>query len=105
VRRQGVGSILFKRLIEEARWKGYGALRITTGAQNHAMRALASKFGADLTFRHGESTGKIDLRPQPQVELAKLAVTTPAVAARTMMNINRAYWQLVLQMYGWGRTA
>src|ERR1019366_6394823 len=34
VRRQGVGSILFKRLISEARWKGYSALRITTGAQN-----------------------------------------------------------------------
>jgi GNAT superfamily N-acetyltransferase len=105
VRRQGVGSILFKRLIQEARWKGYGALRITTGAQNHAMRALANKFGAHLTFRQGESTGTIDLKPQTQVELAKLAVATPAVAARTMMNLNRAYWQLVLQMYGWGRTA
>jgi len=105
VRRQGVGSILFKRLIQEARWKGYGALRITTGAQNHAMRALANKFGAHLTFRQGESTGTIDLKPQTQVELAKLAVATPAVAARTMMNLNRAYWQFVLQMYGWGRTA
>jgi hypothetical protein len=105
VRRQGVGSILFKRLIEEARWKGYGALRITTGAQNHAMRALANKFGAHLTFRHGESTGTINLKPQPQVELAKLVVATPAVAARTVMQLNRAYWQLVLQLYGWGRTA
>jgi GNAT superfamily N-acetyltransferase len=105
VRRQGVGSILFKRLIEEARWKGYGALRITTGAQNHAMRALANKFGAHLTFRHGESTGTINLKPQPQVELAKLVVATPAVAARTMMHLNGAYWQLVLQMYGWGRAA
>ncbi len=71
-RRQGVGSILFKRLISEARWKGYRALRITTGAQNQAMRALANKFGAHLTFRHGESTGTIDLKPQPQLELAKL---------------------------------
>ena len=30
VRRQGVGSILFRRLISEARWKGYHSLRITT---------------------------------------------------------------------------
>jgi GNAT superfamily N-acetyltransferase len=105
VRRQGVGILLFKRLIQEARWKGYGALRITTGAQNHAMRALANKFGAHLTFRHGESTGTIDLKPQPQAELARLAVATPALAARTMMSLNRSYWQLVLQMYGWGRTA
>ena len=54
VRRQGVGSILFQRLISEARWKGYRRLRVTTGAGNHAMRALASKFGAHLVFRHGE---------------------------------------------------
>src|ERR1700724_4894975 len=40
VRRQGVGSILFRRLIAEARWKGYRTLRVTTGAQNQAMRAL-----------------------------------------------------------------
>ena len=46
VRRQGVGSILFKRLLSEARWKGYRRLRVTTGAGNEPMRALASKFGA-----------------------------------------------------------
>src|SRR5471032_3653470 len=72
VRRQGVGSILFRKLIAEARSKGYRCLRITTGAQNQAMQALASKFGAHLTFRHGESTGSIDLRQQPQLEPAKL---------------------------------
>ena len=69
VRRQGVGSILFKKLIAEARSKGYRSLRITTGAQNQAMRALAHKFGAHLTFRHGESTGSIDLKPLPQPSL------------------------------------
>src|SRR4051795_3847136 len=60
VRRQGVGSILFRKLISEARWKGYRSLRITTGAQNQPMRALATKFGAHLTFRQGESTGTIE---------------------------------------------
>ena len=70
VRRQGVGSILFRKLIAEARAKGYKSLRITTGAQNEAMRALANKFGAHLTFRHGESTGTIDLTQQDQPELA-----------------------------------
>src|SRR6202011_5757888 len=53
VRRRGVGSILFRKLITEARAKGYKSLRITTGAQNEAMRTLASKFGAQLVFRHG----------------------------------------------------
>ena len=74
VRRQGVGSILFRKLIAEARSKGYHSLRITTGAQNQAMRALANKFGAHLTFGHGESTGHIDLKQQPQPE------TRPAIA-------------------------
>src|SRR5215470_14011140 len=46
LRRQGVGSTLFRKLIAEARAKGYRSLRITTGAQNEAMRALAQKFGA-----------------------------------------------------------
>ena len=72
VRRQGVGSILFKKLIAEARSKGYRSLRITTGAQNQAMRALAHKFGAHLTFRHGESTGSIDLQPLPQPRTCKV---------------------------------
>ena len=105
VRRQGVGIILFKRLISEARWKGYQALRITTGAQNQAMRALANKFRAQLTFRHGESTGTIDLKPQPQFELAKLAITTPSDATHAIVQVNRAYWKALLGMYGWGRTA
>jgi GNAT superfamily N-acetyltransferase len=125
VRRQGVGSILFKKLIAEARFKGYRSLRITTGAQNQAMRALAHKFGAHLTFHHGESTGSIDLKPQPQSELARLelgrlelgrlelgrlelgrlAIAAPADSMRAMMNFNRAYWKLLLRMYGWGRTA
>ena len=105
VRRQGVGSILFKRLISEARWKGYDALRITTGAQNQAMRALANKFGAHLTFRHGESTGTIDLKQQPQLALAKLAIAAPADAARAMTKVNREYWKFLLRMSGWGRTA
>jgi len=105
VRRQGVGSILFRKLIAEARSKGYQSLRISTGAQNQAMRALARKFGANLTFRHGESTGTIDLKQQPRPEFARLGIATPVDAARVMINFNRAYWKLLLQMSGWGRTA
>jgi GNAT superfamily N-acetyltransferase len=105
VRRQGVGSVLFRKLIAEAQSKGYHSLRITTGAQNQAMRALANKFGAHLTFRHGESTGTIDLKQQPQPELARPAIATPFDAARAMVNFNRAYWKWLLRMYGWGRAA
>ncbi|MFB9264181.1 GNAT family N-acetyltransferase [Bradyrhizobium erythrophlei] len=113
-RRKGVGSILFRKLIAEARAKGYTSLRITTGAQNDAMRALASKFGAHLTFRHGESTGSIDLTERSRTESVPVAVpaSMPALAAvssieaaRTIVNMNRAYWRMLIQMSGWGRAA
>jgi GNAT superfamily N-acetyltransferase len=105
VRRQGVGSILFKKLIEEARAKGYRSLRITTGGQNQAMRALANKFGADLTFRQGESTGTIDLTQQPQPEPAMAAIAILAEAVRALARANRAYWTMLMRLYGFGRTA
>ena len=105
VRRHGVGSILFRKLIEEARARDYRSLRITTGAQNQAMRALAHKFGAHLTFRHGESTGSIELQPLPSPEPARSGIATPADAARAMIKVNGAWWQMLQQLYGWGRTA
>jgi hypothetical protein len=105
VRRKGVGSILFRKLIAEARAKGYRSLRITTGAQNEAMRALANKFGAHLTFSYGESTGSIDLTQQRQPEPAPVALATSLDAARAIANYNRAYWKMLMQMYGWGKAA
>src|SRR6478672_8265898 len=103
VRRRGVGSILFRKLITEARAKGYKSLRITTGARSEAMRALANKFGAHLTFSHGESTGVIDLARPSQLELAPSLVITPIEAAKAIANFNRAYWRILFRMYGWGR--
>jgi GNAT superfamily N-acetyltransferase len=105
VRRKGVGSILFRKLIAEARAKRYGSLRITTGAQNDAMRALANKFGAHLTFSYGESTGSIDLAKQNQPEVALSGMATTIEAARAITNVNRAYWSMLMRMYGLGRAA
>ena len=105
LRRQGVGSIFFRKVIAEARAKAYRSLRITTGAQNEAMRTLANKFGAHLTFRHGESTGSIDLKQQAQPEPARPAIATPFDAVRAMANFNREYWRFLLRTSGWGRTA
>ena len=102
MRRRGVGSILFRKLIAEARAKGYQSLRITTGAQNDAMRALASKFGAHLVFRHGESTGTIDLTQQDDTVIAPPAA---AAAVDAVVNFNRAYWKMLMNMTGWGRAA
>ena len=105
VRRRGVGSVLFRRVISEARWKGYTRLRVTTGAQNHAMRALASKFGAHLVFSQGESSGTIDLTRQPHADLAKIAIDVPLAATRALINFNRAFVKLFARMYGADRAA
>jgi len=105
LRRRGVGSLLFQNLIEEARAKGYRYLRITTGAQNDAMRALANKFGAHLTFRYGESTGTIDVKEQPRPESARPTIVTPLDAARAVIQFNRAYWKFLLGLYGWKQIA
>ena len=104
-RRQGVGSLLFRKLIAEARSKGYRTLRITTGAQNDAMRALANKFGAHLTFRYGESTGTVDVREQPRLKPARPAIVTPMDAARAIVEFNRAYWKFLFRLCGWKQVA
>lgn len=98
-RRQNVGTVLFSRLIAEARWKGYKCLRITTGAENHPMRALARKFGAHLQFRHGESTGTIDLAKAPEDELADLAAL-PFTAGRALLSFNSTCWKIISSIYG-----
>ena len=104
-RRKGVGSTLFKRLITEAEGRGYERLRITTGYSNEAMRALAHKFGAHLTFRQGESTGSIDLKQKNQTDVAQPAGAAPLEAARAIVKFNRTWWAILLGMYGWRRTA
>jgi len=105
VRRKGLGSVLFRRLIAEGKRKGYESLRVTTGAQNEAMRSLANKFGAHLTFRHGESTGEIDLREQPAMVAARFnpvdAFAAPAAFTQAVARFNRDYWKWWLRMYGW----
>jgi len=96
LRRQGVGSALFKALLTEARRAGYRKLRVTTGAQNDAMRALARKFGTKLKFSHGELSGNLDV--------AAAKVDSPPLnpfevgrdIARGVYDLNRALWSAFL---------
>lgn len=104
LRRKGIGSILFRQLMEVARSLGYENLRITTGAQNQAMRALANKFGAHLTFRQGESTGTIDLNREA-TPANESTIEIPAGAASALIDFNQACWNLFLRMSGLGRAA
>ncbi|MBR1220144.1 GNAT family N-acetyltransferase [Bradyrhizobium sp. U87765 SZCCT0131] len=102
IRRQGVGSALFEQLLEEAQRKGYTRLRITTGGQNEAMKALANKFGAHLSFRRGEATGTVDLsRSAALVTKPAPRATAPlsVVMARDVMRANQAMWGHVLRFY------
>lgn len=116
LRRRGLGSILFRRLIATAKREGYDSLRITTGSQNEAMRALANKFGAKLTFYQGESSGQIDLRAEPAAAIAATPVHDPAAEwlagaasfgpwmaeswGKAALRFNRDYWRLVMGLYG-----
>jgi hypothetical protein len=63
------------------------------------MRALARKFGANLQFRHDESTGTIDLAKTPQAELADLAAS-PFAAGRALLSFNSTCWKIISSMYG-----
>ncbi|RFC64861.1 MULTISPECIES: GNAT family N-acetyltransferase [Mesorhizobium] len=58
---RGLGGLLFERLIQTAIGLGYRRLRVTTHSQNAAMKALARRFGAKLTFEFGETVGLIEL--------------------------------------------
>ena len=58
---KGIGSALFQRLIGHALALGYENLRVTTHPNNAAMKSLAKKFDARLTFEDGETVGLIDL--------------------------------------------
>jgi GNAT superfamily N-acetyltransferase len=118
LRRQGVGSALFEQILAEARRRGYPRLRITTGGQNQAMKALAHKFGANLTFASGEATGIVDLRPRrspakpserPAAQgdappLVPLPVTPwslplpPLLIAREMVRASQAMWEQMFRL-------
>lgn len=98
LRRQGVGSALFAAMLIEAKTAGYERLRITTGAQNCAMRALAQKFGTKLIFRHGELSGTIDLAHISMPDT--VAKSSKQDFMDVLLGFNRAVWAPVLKMYG-----
>jgi len=73
----GIGGQLFARLIETARGFGYERLLVTTHSQNEAMKALARRFDAKLSFAAGEAVGLIELGPE-----APLGAIAPTADSR-----------------------
>jgi len=68
---RGIGSALFERLITNARGLGYEKLRVTTHPGNLAMRTLARKFDAHLSFENLETVGVIDLGKNAEAGLVE----------------------------------
>jgi RimJ/RimL family protein N-acetyltransferase len=58
---RGIGGALFGRLVARARALGCRTLHVTTHSGNAAMKALARKFGARLSFHSIDAAGVIDL--------------------------------------------
>ena len=90
-RRKGLGTILLKALLCAASENDISTIIVETGSQNHAMKALARKFGARMQFSSDQSVGRINVAdglrlaardrahrsfpamPLPKPELAPLA--------------------------------
>ncbi|MDF1607807.1 GNAT family N-acetyltransferase [Hoeflea sp. YIM 152468] len=60
-RHKGVGTILIKALLRAASENDVATILVETGAQNHAMKALAQRFGARMSFAGDQSIGRIDV--------------------------------------------
>jgi GNAT superfamily N-acetyltransferase len=61
IQHRGIGGRLFQRLVAQARGLGYLRLWVTTHANNSAMKALARRFKAKLSFQQSETNGVIEL--------------------------------------------
>ena len=60
-RRKGLGTLLLKALLRAASENDISTIIVQTGAQNHAMKALARKFGAKMQFAVEQSIGRINV--------------------------------------------
>lgn len=69
IQHRGIGGRLFQRLVAQARGLGYLRLHVTTHSNNAAMKALARRFNARLSFEHGDTNGVIELESDEPAEL------------------------------------
>jgi RimJ/RimL family protein N-acetyltransferase len=60
-RHKGLGTILLKALLRAASENDISTIIVMTGSQNHAMKALARRFGAKMQFAGDQSVGRINV--------------------------------------------
>ncbi|MBD0416388.1 GNAT family N-acetyltransferase [Oryzicola mucosus] len=85
---KGLGGRLFERLIVQAEGFGYQRLRVTTHSGNGAMKALARRFNAVLSFEAGEATGVIELSQAGQRDV--MHYLKAGLSAKVQSNVRSA---------------
>ncbi|MBT1155967.1 GNAT family N-acetyltransferase [Aminobacter anthyllidis] len=75
IQHRGIGGRLFQRLVAQARGLGYLRLQVTTHSNNSAMKALARRFNAKLSFQQGETNGIIELNGETDLDADRRAPT------------------------------
>ncbi|GAB5460104.1 GNAT family N-acetyltransferase [Hoeflea alexandrii] len=60
-RHKGLGTMLLKALLRAASENDISTIIVMTGSQNHAMKALARRFGAKMQFAGDQSVGRINV--------------------------------------------
>lgn len=71
-RHKGLGTILLKVLLRAASENDVATIIVETGAQNHAMKALARRFGAKMQFAGEQSIGRINVADGLRLAARKL---------------------------------
>jgi len=71
-RHKGLGTILLKALLRAASENDVATIIVETGAQNHAMKALARRFGARMQFAVDQSIGRINVADGLRLAARKL---------------------------------
>ncbi|MBW9141591.1 MAG: GNAT family N-acetyltransferase [Candidatus Aramenus sp.] len=61
-RGRGIGTLLVRRIIEEARAMGIKSVKFYTLSENYPMVALAKKLGFFLSFNEDEVKGELKLK-------------------------------------------
>jgi GNAT superfamily N-acetyltransferase len=81
-RRRGLGTLLLKALLRVATENDIATIIVETGAQNHAMKALARRFGARMQMQGDQSVGRINVAEGLRLAArSKVAQRLPSVAA------------------------
>lgn len=91
-RRQGIGAELFGRLITAARNRGIRTLYMTFLPGNHAMRALARHYEADLDVGPGDVEGVVRTGAATPFTILDETLDNARGFATLALSLQRRFW-------------